>query len=88
MDFKDLRYFIAVYEARGFSRASELLGTVQSNVSARILNLEQSLGGALFERQWRRVVPTEKGEKFYIHAKGTLASLDDTARRFKLPSSA
>ena len=88
MDFKDLRYFIAVYEAKGFSRASETLGTVQSNVSARILNLEQSLGGALFERQWRRIVPTERGERFYAHAKQTLASLDDTARRFKLQTTA
>jgi DNA-binding transcriptional LysR family regulator len=88
MDFKDLRYFIAVYEARGFSKASEALGTVQSNVSARILNLEQSLGGALFERQWRRVIPTEKGEKFYTHAKETVAALDDTARKFKLSGTA
>ena len=44
MDVKDLRYFVAVYEAEGFSRASRELGTVQSNVSARIRNLEGLLG--------------------------------------------
>ena len=51
MDLRDLRYFIAVYEAAGFSRASRALGTVQSNVSARIRNLEDSLGVELFRRR-------------------------------------
>ena len=88
MDFKDLRYFIAVYEAKGFRKASEVLGTVQSNVSARILNLEGALGGPLFERQWRKVAPTDKGEKLYAHAKETLAALDQTERKFKFPSAA
>jgi DNA-binding transcriptional LysR family regulator len=73
MDLKDLKFFVAVYEAKGFSKASEFLGTVQSNVSARILNLEGALGGPLFERRWRRVVPTDKGVKLYEHAKDILA---------------
>lgn len=88
MDFKDLKYFIAVYEAKGFSKASEALGTVQSNVSKRILNLEYSLGESLFVRQWRKVKPTEKGERFYEHAKETLAALDHTERKFKLSGTA
>ena len=43
MDLRDLQYFVAVYEAQGFSRASRFLNTVQSNVSARIRLLERSL---------------------------------------------
>lgn len=74
MDIKDLQYFVAVYEANGFTRASEQLHTVQSNVSARIGELEQFLGVALFERQYRKIVPTENAERLYQHAKGLLAS--------------
>lgn len=89
MDVKDMRFFVAVYELKGFSSASKILGTVQSNVSARILALEEDMGGdPLFERRWRTVVPTAKGMKFYTYAKGVLAKLDDGAREFRLSRAA
>lgn len=80
MDVKDLRYFIAVYEAEGFSRASRELGTVQSNVSARIRNLEASLGIPLFERRYRRVAPTAGGDKLYRHARKVMTLLNGVER--------
>jgi general secretion pathway protein G len=80
MDVKDLRYFVAVYEAEGFSRASRELGTVQSNVSARIRNLEGKLGVPLFERRYRRVAPTAGADKLYRHAKKVISSLNDVQR--------
>src|SRR5688572_15234431 len=83
MDVKDLRYFVAVYEAEGFSRASRDLGTVQSNVSARIRNLEGSLGVALFERRYRRVAPTVGADKLYRHAKKVISSLNEAERAIK-----
>ena len=83
MDVKDLRYFVAVYEAEGFSRASRELGTVQSNVSARIRNLEGALGIALFERRYRRVAPTAGADKLYRHAKKVINSLNQVERAFK-----
>ena len=83
MDVKDLRYFVAVYEAEGFSRASRELGTVQSNVSARIRNLEDLLGIALFERRYRRVAPTAGADKLYRHAKKVISSLNDAERAIK-----
>ena len=83
MDVKDLRYFVAAFEAGNFSRASEALGTVQSNVSARIRNLERSLDVPLFERHYRGIMPTEKGMKLYRHAKGVLESVELTKRLIK-----
>ena len=83
MDVKDLRYFVAVYEAEGFSRASRELGTVQSNVSARIRSLEGSLGISLFERRYRRVAPTAGGDKLYRHAKKVLGSLSEAERALR-----
>lgn len=84
MDLKDLRYFIAAYEARGFARASTSLGTVQSNVSTRIRSLEDLLGVELFERRYRGIVPTETGEKLYAHAKQIIATFDEAERAFGL----
>ena len=83
MDVKDLRYFVAVYEAEWFSRASRELGTVQSNVSARIRNLEGALGIPLFERRYRRVAPTAGADKLYRHAKKVISSLNEVERAFR-----
>src|SRR5260221_2724507 len=85
MDVADLRFFIAVYESEGFSRASEKLGTVQSNVSARIRNLEGSLGISLFERRYRRVAPTARGDQLYRHPRKVLSALDDAEHAVKHP---
>lgn len=83
MDVKDLRFFVAVYETKGFSQACAVLGTVQSNVSARIRNLEVFIGAPLFERRYRSIVPTEKGDRLYGHAKNLIATIDHTARLIK-----
>jgi general secretion pathway protein G len=72
-----------VYEAEGFSRASRELGTVQSNVSARIRNLEGALGISLFERRYRRVAPTAGADKLYRHAKKVISSLNEAERALK-----
>jgi DNA-binding transcriptional LysR family regulator len=83
MEVKDLKYFVAVYELKGFSSASKCLGTVQSNVSSRIRDLEDSLGAPLFERRYRGVVPTQKGEKLYGYAKQVIAVIDHTERELR-----
>lgn len=88
MDVKDLKYFVAVYETGGFSRASFSLGTVQSNVSARIRGLEKCLGGPLFERRHRGIVPTQRGDKLYGHAKQVIAALDQTEQTVRLSEAA
>ena len=79
MEVKDLRYFIAVYEAKNFVQAGAQLHTVQSNVSAHIRKLEEFLGVALFERHRRGAVPTEKGERLYRYAKRVIALVDEAA---------
>ena len=83
MRLKDLQYFVAVYETKGFSSASRFLNTVQSNVSARIRVLERSLGAPLFERQWRGVVPTDEGIRLYGQAKLVIAALDRVEKAIK-----
>jgi DNA-binding transcriptional LysR family regulator len=67
-NLKDLSCVVAVYEHGGFARAARVLGTVQSNVSARILRLERLIGAPLFVRLHRGTAPTAKGELLYRHA--------------------
>jgi general secretion pathway protein G len=86
MDVEDLRYFVAVYESEGFSRASRKLGTVQSNVSARIRNLEGALGVPLFERRYRRVAPTARGDQLYRHARKVISAFEHAMRAVRRPT--
>ena len=58
LDLKDLRCFVSVYERKGFARAAAELGTVQSNISARVRRLEVEIGAPLFERLHRSIRPT------------------------------
>ena len=61
MESADLRFFEAVARHGVMTRAAEALHTVQSNVTARIRALEQSLGVTLFDRHAAVVTLTDAG---------------------------
>ena len=88
MDLKDLKFFIAVYELKSFSNAANVLCTVPSNVSARILGLEEWLGERLFERRWRSIVPTSRADELYAEAKELIAAVERAARKFRVSQTA
>lgn len=79
MDIKDFRYFLAVYEQRGFARAAQVLHTVQSNVTSRIRKLEEKLGARLFDRGADGASPTIEGNVLYGYAI-RIVRLGETAR--------
>jgi DNA-binding transcriptional LysR family regulator len=68
MDAADLRVFEAVARLGSMVRAAEDLHTVQSNVTARIRQLEEQLGVALFHRHARGVEPTPAGARLLPYA--------------------
>ncbi len=68
MDASDLRVFEAVARLGGMSRAAGELGTVQSNVTARIRQLESDLGTSLFSRHARGVALTPAGRRLLPYA--------------------
>lgn len=72
MDIELLRTFIEVYRCRHFGHAADRLYITQSAVSARIRQLESSLGCVLFNRERKKVVPTADGERFLAHAEDIL----------------
>ena len=76
LHLKDLNCFILVYELHSFSRAADILDTVQSQISTRIQRLEQLMGTPLFVRMHRDVLPTRKGAVLYEHAKRIMRDVE------------
>lgn len=85
MDLAALEIFRAVVEAGGITRAAERLHRVQSNVTTRIRQLEQSLGVDLFVRDGRRMVLTPSGQTLFDYACRIL-TMTEEARQAVLPA--
>ena len=88
MDASDLRVFEAVARLGGMNRAAAELNTVQSNVTARVRQLEDKLGAALFDRHSRGVALTEAGRRLLPYAQQIKLLLDhreDLVAGFEIP---
>jgi DNA-binding transcriptional LysR family regulator len=77
MESSDLKVFEAVARSGSITAASEELHTVQSNVTARIRQLESELGVTLFRRHSRGVVLTSAGERLLPYAVKIARLLND-----------
>jgi DNA-binding transcriptional LysR family regulator len=80
MELDQLRSFVAVAEARSFTRASALVHLSQPAISRQISRLETELGTELFERYGRRVECTVNGELLLPLARSIVAKADEAAR--------
>lgn len=63
MEFRQLRYFLAVGEEGSFSKAAARCFISQSAISHQIAKLEKELGAALLERSTRVVKLTPAGQR-------------------------
>jgi len=68
MDLRQIRYFVAVADARSFTRAAEQLHIAQPPLSRQIQLLESELGLQLLRRDSRPLQFTEAGRVFYEQA--------------------
>ena len=85
---KDLRYLVAVADARHFGRAAERCFVSQPTLSAQLKKLEQYLGVQLIERQPGRVSLTDAGEQIVARARRILEASDEVvtlARSYRDP---
>jgi DNA-binding transcriptional LysR family regulator len=77
LDFRALRYFVAVAEELHFTRAAERMYIAQPALSEQIRRLEAELGVELLRRTTRKVELTAAGEEFLARARRILSEADE-----------
>lgn len=75
-EFSTLQVFLAVAESGSLSRAAARVNLAVAAVSKRILDLEEAVGAALFDRHARGVTLTPAGTSLAHHARELLARVD------------
>ena len=86
MNDRQLRYAIAVWRERSFSRAAEKLGVSQPSLSEQVRLLEEELGFSLFDRSSRGVGASINGRTFLQNADDVvmgMSALKDLARELR-----
>lgn len=83
VDIRRLRYFLAVCDHGGFSRASMAIGVAQPALTRQIQVLEQELGVQLVTRNGRNALPSEAGLALLSGARGHIDGLDQLIDRFR-----
>lgn len=77
MDIRQLKFFLAVVDHNGFSRAAQHLMVAQPSLSQAIAGFERELGMPLFHRIGRGVVLSEAGTALVGPARLVMRDLDE-----------
>jgi len=77
LDLTTLQLFLAVFEEGTLTRAAEREAIAVSAASKRLLELEQAVGAALFERKARGMELTPAGETLLHHARRVLRDVEN-----------
>lgn len=91
MNIRDLKYIVAVYEERSFSRAALKCFVSQPTLSMQIDKLEDELQVELFERSRGSFVVTKAGKEIVKKARQILFEIDEMkkiAKNFQDPFAA
>jgi DNA-binding transcriptional LysR family regulator len=80
MEFRHLRYFLALAEELHFGRAARRLSMSQPPLSLNIQQLEASVGAKLFVRNSREVRLTAAGQAFVPRARALLDQAQEAVR--------
>jgi DNA-binding transcriptional LysR family regulator len=78
-----LRTFKTIYEKGSLTGAAEVLFISQPGASLHLSSLESYVGFKLFERQPRKLIPTERGKLLYNSVAGPLKQLHEVETHFQ-----
>lgn len=81
IEFRHLRYFIAVVERQSFRRAALTLHVSQPPLTRQVQQLEEALGVKLLIRTSTGVAPTAAGKVYYEEARHLLMLSEQAAAR-------
>ncbi len=85
MNFRQLEAFIAIVQLGSFAAAATRLNATQSAISARVQELESSLGIEIFDRRRRRVQLTPKGRELLAYAERAMDLASEIKHRVGAP---
>ena len=74
---KAMGAFVRAVELGSLSAVARELATTQPTVSKLVAWLEREVGARLLERSSQRVLPTEEGSRFLVHAKRLLEDYEE-----------
>ena len=80
LEFRLLKYIVAVAETSNFTRAAERLFLAQPSLSKQIRDLEEELKFPLFDRSRDGVKITAAGEMVLAYARETLSAREDSSQ--------
>lgn len=81
-----LRTFLEVAKTRHFGHAAENLCLTQSAISARVRQLEETVGTPLFTRERNNILLTPSGERLLSHAENMLVAWQVALQEVGVPS--
>jgi len=76
MELRHLRYFTAIADFGSLTAAARRLHVSQSSIGEQMFDLEDELGGTLFDRTGRSMRLTAQGQVFLEEARKTLEAAD------------
>lgn len=79
--FHEMRYVLAVYRERSFSRAAQKLFISQPSLSAMVKRAETKIGGRIFDRSVSPIGLTSIGRE-YIRAAEQLAEIEENFKQY------
>lgn len=82
LDLNLIKVFIEIYESKSILGASKKLYVSQPAITNSLKNFEEFLGGKLFIRKSRGVIPTEEGIVLYKSCKELLQNLSNSINNF------
>jgi DNA-binding transcriptional LysR family regulator len=73
---KQIRAFVAIAETGSFTAGAVVVNSTQSSLSVLIRELEDAVGLRLLDRTTRKIVLTEAGQEYLLHAKRIVAEVE------------